>query len=60
VPRSEDHQSLGPKNGAGRDDDEEVMSPLKQPKGKMDGSSHGAAANRKLFQGQKEDKHIVL
>jgi len=56
MPRSD------PKNGAGRDDEEEVLSPLKNPPVKSDGGSMGAAvASRELFPSKnKDDFQIAL
>lgn len=49
------------KNGAGRDEEEEVLSPLKNPTEKSDSGSLGAAdASRQLFQGRKDDSQIIL
>jgi hypothetical protein len=50
-----------PKNGAGRDDEEEVLSPLKNPPAKSDGGSMGAAvASRELFPGNNKDDYQIL
>jgi hypothetical protein len=51
-----------PKNGASRDDEEEVLSPLKNPPVKSNGGSMGATvASRELFPGNnKDDYQIVL
>lgn len=68
MPRSEDHRSLDPRSGAEIEDDEEVMSPLKNPHAKANGGSVGngsgssgvAPVGRQLFQSQKGDSQIVL
>jgi hypothetical protein len=55
------HRS-NPKNGASRDDEEEVLSPLKNPPAKSNGGSMGATvASCELFPGNnKYDYQIVL